>query len=245
MAGSGFARSSMVVLVVGAVALVVAGASPGERTAGDSGIPTVAAQVRPATGPAATRAIGTLTYDNNVPFSRRGTDGGTVGNLFTTGVLDPHNIDTVSFRVAGNFATSVVMSVWDQNAGSFVILNRQLVNGVPNGTAGLTGVTLVAALAAPVAAHNGAFVGGIRNTDYDPCAGNVALNTTCDGVALTAGGADPGLGFHAFRVPFNSAAFVPVINTVAGAGTAIAGVNAIFRVTGDNLPVELMGLELE
>lgn len=233
-------------VVVGAV--VAFGASPGERAAADAaGIPTVRAQLRPATGPAAPRAVGTLTYDNNTPFSRRGTDGGTVGNLFNTWVLDPHSIDTVSFRVAGNYADSVVMTVWDQNPGSFVVLRRQLVTGIPagGGTNTVIAFTAVAPLATAIAAHNGAFVGGIRNTDYDPCAGNVGLNTTCDGVALTAGGVNPGLGFHGLRVPFNSGVFVPTITNVAGSGTSLGTVNAIFRVTGENFPVELMGFGVE
>ena len=229
----------MAVTAVGAITVMA-----GDRTASDSAqVPTVQAVAREASTQGAPRAVGTLTYDNDVPFSRRGTDGGTVGNLFTVGVLDPHNVDTVSFRLAGNYAGSVVMTVWDQNPGSFVVLNRQVVTGIPQQT--VTGLTFVAALASPVVAHTGPFVGGIRNTDYDPCAGNVALNSTCDGVALTAGGPDPGFGFNAIRVPFNSGSFVPTINTVAGAGTAITGVNAIFRVTGDNLPVELRGLDVE
>ena len=184
---------------------------------------------------------GTLTYDNNTPFSRNGTDGGTVGNVFND-ATDPHGVATATFRVAGNYATSVVMSVWDVEPASFMLLARQLVTGVPTGS---TMFTATAPLTMPVAGHNGAFVGGIRNTDYDPCAGNVALNTTCDGVALTMGGVDPGMGFHGFRVPFNSATFLPTITTVAGTGQPLGTVNAIFRVTGDNLPVELMSFGVE
>lgn len=214
------------------------------------------AAVAPSRGPAAPNVVGTLTYDNNVPFSRNGSDGGTVGNLFNVGVVDPHSVAGVTFRIAGNYGTGpgagaqMVMTVWDQNAASFMVLQRQLLSGLPyipyppNANT-VTMFTAMVNLTMPVVGHNGAFVGGLRNTDYTPCAGNVLLNTTCDGVALTMGGPDPGMGFHGHRVPFNSTMFVPVINTVAGAGTVVPGVNAIFRVTGDNLPVELMDFGVE
>ncbi len=196
---------------------------------------------------------GTLTYDNNTPFSRNGTDGGTVGNLFNT-ATDPHGVATATFRLAGNYDSSattgsVIMSIWDVEPASFMLLARQNITNAPavpyGGSANVTMFTVTAPLTMAVVAHNGAFVGGIRNTDYNGCAGNVALNTTCDGVALTMGGVDPGMGFHGFRVPFNSAAFLPTIVTVPGTGEPLATINAIFRVTGDNLPVELMSFGVE
>jgi hypothetical protein len=60
-------------------------------------------------------------------------------------------------------------------------------------------------------------------------------------VALTAGNGDP----HAARVNFTSTNFVPTIATVASTGADIPNVNAIFRVTGKNLPVELMQFEVD
>lgn len=206
------------------------------------------AQRRAAEGTRATKAevvpagrprlnvVGTIQYDNGVAASRRGTDGGTVGNLFAP-AAGAHSINAVTFKLAGNYGASVVMTVWDENPGSLMVLRRQLVAGIPASTNGA--MTFMAALMTPVLGHTGNFVGGIRNTDYDPCAGNVALGTTCDGVALSMGGVDPGMGFHAIRVPFNDAMFVPTVTMVAGAGSAIANVNAIFRVTGDALPIEL------
>jgi hypothetical protein len=239
------------VAVVAAVALIAgtAGVDAAARKVPGGGGHAVSVQpsvVNPNLG------VGTINYDNNVPFSRRGTDGGTVGNNFDTAV-DPHGVASASFRIAGNYASGpsgqMVMTFWDVNAGSFMVLHRELLSGLPyipfGGTNTVTMFTVMAPLSAAIAGHSGAFVGGLRNTDYDPCAGNVALNTTCDGVALTMGGVDPGMGFHAFRVPFNSGSFVPTIMTVAGAGTAIGTQNAIFRVTGDNLPVELMNFGVE
>lgn len=214
------------------------------------------AQLSPARGPLQPSAVGTLSYDNNVPFSRSGADDGTVGNLFVNGVLDPHSIAAVTFRLAGNYGSSsgansvgIFMTLWDQNPGSFMLLQRGTVTGLPyipyGGTGNVTMFTAMVSLPAPIVAHNGAFVGGLHQTYFDACAGNVALNSTCDGVALTMGGVDPGMGFHGIRVPFAVGMFTPAVNTVAGAGTNIAGVNAIFRVTGNNLPVELMNFGVE
>lgn len=251
-ARTGLVATSTLLLLLAAAAT----AAPRKHT-GPSPVPVVQVQLVPSGPPLSpTGGVGTLTYDNNTPFARRGTDGGTVGNLFNAGVQDPHSIASASFRIAGNYGTApnggdqMVMTIWDQNPGSFMVLRRTVLTGLPylpfGGSGNLTMFTAMAPLTMPVVAHSGAFVGGLRNTDYDPCAGSVALNSTCDGVALTMGGVDPGMGFHGIRVPFNSAAFVPtMVVTVPGAGTVITNQNSIFRVTGDNLPVELMSFEAE
>ena len=88
---------------------------------------------------------------------------------------------------------------------------------------------------APVVAHNGSFIGGVGQYFQGPgCVTNTMLGAPCVGVALTAGSMDPGMGFHAVRV------FTPTTT-----GVDVPSKNAIFRVTGDNLPVELMGLGIE
>lgn len=210
-------------------------AAVAERKAPASpGVPKVEAQS--VTGPL---VVGTQQFDNDTPFRRDGTDGGTVGNRFAL-AAPVHSIATVQFAAAGNFSTSVVMTVWDVNPASAMVLNRQLVTGVPQAPPAAGRYS--AMLAAPIVGHTGQFIAGLRNTDYDPCAGvQLGLGGTCDGVALTQGAvAGGGPEFRAVRVPFNSAAFVPTIMTVASTGNSIAGANAIFRVTGDNLPVELM-----
>ena len=197
---------------------------------------------------------GTISYDNNTPFARNGSDGGTVGNLFNT-APDPHGVATASFRMAGNYISanattgSIVMTIWDQEPASVMLLSRVNVTNAPGvpygGSANITMFTVMVPLPAPINAHNGAFIGGLHNTEYGACAGNVALNSTCDGVAMTMGGVDPGMGFHGIRVPFATANFVPTVTTVASPGVALGNVNAIFRVTGDNLPVELMSFGID
>lgn len=191
------------------------------------------------------RAVGTQVFDNDTPFRRDGTDGGTVGNRFEVNDPNPpHSIATVSFAVAGNFATSMVMTVWDVNPASVMVLARSLVTGIPQSP--MTTGRFSAMLAAPVVGHSGSFIAGLRNTDYDPCIGNQALAGTCDGIALTQGaGGGGGPLFRGARVNFNSGAFVPTIVTVNSIGADLAGINAIFRATGDNLPVELMQFSIE
>ncbi|MEM6795570.1 MAG: hypothetical protein AAF725_16445 [Acidobacteriota bacterium] len=196
--------------------------------------------------------VGTITFDNNVPFERDGQVDGLIGNQF-----DPagtHSISSVSFKVAGNYVTggstgSIVMTLWDVNAASVQLLQRQNITnapGIPFGGTGLiTNVTVSVPLTAAVMNHTGAFIGGLRNTAYAACGGSTALNSTCDGVALTEGATDPGQGFNAVRVPFTSGAFIPSLTTFGSAGTAIPNRNAIFRATGDNLPVELMSFEVQ
>jgi hypothetical protein len=227
-----------VILIMAAVSVV---ADSPRTDDGTANVNRVKATVLPAGG-GASRAVGTITYDNNTPFNRDGSLNGMVGNRFTDGVMDPHSIASVSFRVAGNYLSSVVMSIWDPNtvAGSAQIMTRFVVSGVNSGSTATAG-TAVAPLTVPITGHNGSFIAGIRNTAYSPCSGNAGLNTTCDGVALTAGSGTP----HAVRLNFTNPSFVPTIATLSTSGVPISGVNAIFRVTGDNLPVELMRLEVE
>jgi hypothetical protein len=246
-------KNSKVTLVVLATLLSGTALFAAQRhgTAGQGTRATVRPAVPNGTFP---EGSGTISYDNNTPFARNGADGGTVGNLFNT-APDPHGVASASFRMAGNYVSasattgSIVMTIWDQEPASFMLLSRVNVTNAPGvpygGSANITMFTVMVPLAAPIAAHNGGFVGGLHNTEYGGCAGNVALNSTCDGVALTMGGVDPGMGFHGFRVPFATANFVPTATTVAGTGTSLGNVNAIFRVTGDNLPVELMSFGIE
>ncbi|MEM8961915.1 MAG: hypothetical protein AAGD38_10565 [Acidobacteriota bacterium] len=224
-----------IVLLLG---LVATGALAGERKA-DGTEPVGTSKANP--GGTSTLGVGTITFDNNTPFNRDGTDGGTVGNLFDP-ALNPHSIATVSFALAGNYSTSVVMTVWDVNAGTAAVLQRQLISGAsqsPNSAARFS-----AALTAPVVGNSGAFIAGIRNTDYDPCAGNTGLGSTCDGVALTNNVAPP-VASRGARINFTSPSFVPTITGVASSGQALGATNAIFRVTGDNLPVELMSFSID
>jgi hypothetical protein len=177
--------------------------------------------------------VGTLQYDNDVPFSRD-TTGLVVGNRFNVGVVDPHSIASVSFRLAGAGTSAALIYIFDVNPTAMTLgfLGGGLLPGIPLATSGT--MLWVFPLSTPVVGHTGSFLGVLHNSNNVTCATQTMLGALCDGVALTSGIVDPGLGFHAVR------AFTP-----ATSGVDIPGRNAIVRVTGDNLPVELMSLDIE
>ena len=245
-------RSLCILLVVALAALTLAtqlSADPAARKAPEGAV-GVEATVNPAVE-GVPEAVGTITYDNNVPFQRDSQVDGMVGNRFVPGV-DPHTLTTVTFRVAGNYLTSVVASVWQPGAGTVSNLRRWIVNGVPSGGTATAG-TVVAPVATgggtptPITGHSGSFLAGIRNTAYTglACAPpSTGLNTTCDGVALTQGTSTIGNGLNGVRIPFTSGAFVPTLTTFPSGGMDFSQ-NAIMRATGDNLPVELMNFSID
>jgi hypothetical protein len=236
-------RTLVLLLALPAVAIVAvnAYAEAARKAAPNHGVP-IAHAVKKVPAPTGS---GTQGFDNDTPFRRDGTLGGTVGNRFEVGDTNPpHSVATVEFAAAGNYDTSMVMTIWDVNVGTAMVLKRTLLSGIDETPA--AAARFSAMLAPPVVGHNGSFIAGLRNSDYGPCGGDQGLASTCDGVALTQGaGGGGGPLFRAARINFNSGAFVPTINMVNSQGADIAGVNAIFRVTGDNLPVELMQFEVE
>ncbi|MCK5379393.1 MAG: hypothetical protein KAJ78_08305, partial [Acidobacteria bacterium] len=118
--------------------------------------------------------------------------------------------------------------------------------GVPSGS--VTGVVVSHALATPITGHGGSFIAGIHNTAFTGygCPSNSNLNGTCDGVALTVGATSPngGLPYHGAYINLSGGTFVPPTTQVASTGVNLDA-NAIFRATGDNLPVELMSFSAE
>jgi len=182
-------------------------------------------------GTRAPNVVGTINYDNNIPFSREGTLAVPIGNKFDNGFLDPHSINMVSFRLAGCFQTPYPqqrVTIFDVNAGT--VMNLAQFSGGGPCSSGTSGAVLrTAMLPAPIVGHVGPFIGAVFNTNFGGCAGNTGIGTTCEGAALSVGGVDPGMGFHAIRVGGS-------MSTAQNLGTR----NAIFRSTGDNLPVELM-----
>lgn len=246
------------VLVIPTMLVVIMGASqvgaqdnPQRKASAGTGIQAVKT-------PAAPARVGgfleTITYDNNTPFQRDPQVDGTVGNRFDI-LPNPHCISTLTFRVAGNYGGSVVASIWDPGAGTAQLLRRFLVTGVPTGTAS-TGSTIMAfvgnrvgttTIVSPITGHSGAFIAAIRNTAYTglQCAPpSTALNSTCDGVALTEGVATIGEGLHGARIAFTSTVFVPTVTAVGSTGIDFPQ-NAIMRATGANLPVELMSFAID
>jgi hypothetical protein len=227
-------------VVAGAALLAGSGASSAENMRKGAGLgkkPIVdlvkvggsARAVPPGRAP---NVVGTLTYDNDIPFSRDGQSSVPVGNKFDNGVVDPHSIQKVTFRAAGCFQTPYPqfrLSVFDANPTGGTVMLLQGLSGGGACSSGQTsgGVLRTAMLAPAIVGHVGPFIGAVFNTGFSPCAGNTAVGGTCEGVALSMGGTDPGMGFHAVRINGTMS---------SNLGTK----NAIFRATGDNLPVELM-----
>jgi hypothetical protein len=186
--------------------------------------------VRARSGPGRTLGVGTIQYDNDIPFSRDGLGFG-VGNRFNAGFQNPHSVASVSFRRGGAANTTAQVAIVPVPLTT--VLGSGILSGLPPSTVG--SMVWVLPLQNPVVGHSGSFLAGLLNAYTGACAGNTMLGAPCDGVALTAGTMDPGMGFHAVRI-------YPVPGTT---GVDIPNRNAIFRVTGDNLPVELMGLSVE
>jgi len=184
-------------------------------------------QGKVASGP---NVLGTIQYDNDIPDHKDPSLGAMVGNRFA-GLVDPHGLTMVTFRLAGAFGTIVTVSGYDPNTTAMTVMPLFpffAVAGMMQSTAGT--MLIQVNLPTPVAGHNGSFIAGVFNSSaYSTCAtSQPPLGGSCDAVALTMGGtAVPG---HAVRLQF----------PIAGTGVNIPNVNAIFRASGSNLPVELM-----
>ncbi|MCH9650253.1 MAG: hypothetical protein K0U98_18590 [Deltaproteobacteria bacterium] len=195
--------------------------------------PKVRARVRVGPPP-----VGTIQFDNNVPFNRNGQSGGLIGNRFAApAVQDPHTFASASFRMAnayGGTATALILDI-NTGAGTVSTIDMAGATGISSGTTATHVVPLAGG------SHSGSFIGGMLQTAYAACAGLTGINSglTCEGVALTQGGltggpGDPGEGFNAVAV-----------TSTANTGVPIANQNAIFRITGQNLPVELMNFSID
>jgi hypothetical protein len=229
-------RGLVVLVGIGAMASSVLAAQAAKRTAKAQAPHQIGGRIKAKPG-THIAAVGTLGYDNDVPNSRFGALTVPVGNNFNTGFADPHSIAQVSFRLAGCFTTPYVGAqaiVADINPTAMTVMNLAQFSAGAGGGVGCNGASVYTGmLPTPAVAQVGPFFGGILNSPFGGCSGNTAVGSTCDGVALSAGTVDPGMGFHGV-----------VVN--GGMYTAIAPTkNAIFRATGDNLPVELMGLSVQ
>jgi hypothetical protein len=194
--------------------------------------PVRAVEVRSSRAP---RVVGTLQYDNDIPFQREG-NGAVIGNRFNAGFGDPHSIASFSFRPGGGATAGFwIGGFLDVNATAMTVatIGIAVFTGIPPGTVGT--MVFAVPLSAAVPAHSGSFLGGIANYPTGGgCTTATMLGAPCNGVALTAGTMDPGMGFHAVRVL-----------SLGTTGINIPNRNAVFRATGDNLPVELMQLGVQ
>jgi hypothetical protein len=204
----------------------------GRAAAATAGTPSTQPRPKPL------HSVGTLGYDNDIPFSRDGGVDIPIGNRFTptAGQQSPFHLMTVTFRAAGCYPTPFTgqrVTVW---VVSPTLMHAQQVEqwsagGLCTGTSGA--LLRTGMLPNPFDMH-GPFIVAIRNSPFSGCAGNTMVGGTCDGVALSEGAIDPGMGFHAIRMT-NSEATLPNMGNR----------NAILRATNGNLPIELMNLDVE
>ena len=169
--------------------------------------------------------LGTVQYDTGTPDFPPDDTNDVVGNQFNIGFGNPHNISVVFGSLAGS--------------GSFLLLPLR-VYGAPIGTVApvLASTTLLGGggsfawtLQPPIVNHSGSFLAGLKQT-----------GSTITQSSFVAVGIDhsPGpLGFHGMNIKLNGTGFIPD-DTVAG-----GPYNAILRVSGTNLPVELMSFGVQ
>jgi hypothetical protein len=230
-------KTIVVAVVIALVSGLPAFANDARKSSADSWIP---AQVHQ--GGLPDRVVGTVQYDNDTPFRRLPNTDAFVGNRFDTGFGNPHSLATMTFRLAQNYGGGVVITAWDVNPPNASVLLRTYISGLPSTT--VTGFTFTVPLGN--INRSGSFLLGVHNTFYTGlgCPTNSNLNGTCDGVALTAGtpGAAP---FHGVTIPLAGGAFSPPTTFVNSTGNDLGTANAIVRATGDNLPVELMKIDVD
>lgn len=182
------------------------------------------------------RAI--LQYDDGVAVYRDGAIGPNllfIGNKVSAGLppAGPYTVTGASVYMAGLYA------------GQFWMVFFQSPSH-PTDPLGLIGWRAVLATAtgwnsvlfATNVVSTGPFLVGVNNTAWGPCSGNTSLGTTCEGVALGPG--TNGWGHNAMRVHLATSSA-----TVGSAYATIPGQNALIRLTGPTVPVELMRVEVD
>ncbi len=193
---------------------------------------------------------GWLQYDNDVAQLQLGGTGVSgprwwVGNQFNTDLAPgtPNLITSVAVFPAGVYGGNVAVAVFGPPAGS---------TAAPVGIAVLNpavaGTWNTGAFSSPLDVGTGSFLVGMQQTTWDitsgsypACVSNTAgaFQTTCEGIALGTG-TTGGLGHHAMSIMWNGS------STVAGTGFhTLAGQNALVRVNGTAVPVELMRFQID
>jgi len=161
--------------------------------------------------------LGTIQYDTHTPCGCRDTTNDVAGNQFNTGFGNPHNITFVTFSQA---ATGIFtpMRVYGAPAGTVApVLAATTFFGTAGGMWDLPDIIN----------HSGSFLVGLSQS------GSMASV-----VAIAVDVNNGGQGFHGMNIKLNGSGFVP------NATAAGQPYNAILRVSGLNLPVELMHFDL-
>lgn len=196
----------------------------------------------PRTQAAAPPSTTIIEYDNNAAVERSAGLGIVVGNQFDVGgggnpIAGPWTITGFIAQNAGPaypVASPAATVVFFGGPGTGTTAPAlAILTSVP-----LTGAIQTFSLATPITG-TGSFLGGVVNSTYGACSVTSAPpGTICDGVALdTAQNSTNPLGFQAMQ-------FEAFVIPATGFAT-IPNRNAIFKVTGSSLPVELMSFSVE
>jgi len=166
--------------------------------------------------------LGTVQYDTGSPDIPPDDTNDVVGNQFNIGFGNPHNISSVSWSQAGSFGF-VPVRVYGAPAGTVAPILASTT---------VLGSTFVWTLQPPIVNHSGSFLAGLKQTGtiFMPWSSFVAV-----GIDHTPGP----FGFHGMNIKLNGTGFIP--NDTVGGGPY----NAILRVSGTNLPVELMSFGVQ
>jgi hypothetical protein len=178
-------------------------------------------------GKAPKGGVGTVQYDTGTPHTLRDNFGQVVGNNFNTGFGNPHTISVVTFFMNGTFGGTPVR-VYGAPAGTVApILAQTTFSGLPCCHVPVTWNL------PDVVGHNGQFLGGVMQSGSFS-----TINSTFVGVDVDVNN-DGIHGFHGMNINLGGSGYNPAA-TVGG-----APFNTMFRATGNNLPVELMGFDVQ
>ena len=176
-------------------------------------------------GKAPKGGVGTVQYDTGAPAGFRDNWGSVVGNNFNTGFGNPHTISLITFSMNGTFANTPVR-LYGAPAGTVApVIASTFFAGLPIGQLVVWDVN-------PNLPHSGQFLGGVEQSGSFS-----SINTTFVGVQIDAN--NGGQGFHGMNINLSGNGYNPA--ATAGGGPF----NTIFRATGNNLPVELMGFDVQ
>jgi hypothetical protein len=162
--------------------------------------------------------LGTVQYDTGTPCACRDTTDDVAGNQFNTGFGNPHNITFVSFSQAATGAFTP-MRVYGAPVGTVApVLASTTFFGTAGGVWDLPDIVN----------HSGSFLVGLSQSGAMASLVAIAVDVN-----------NGGQGFHGMNIRLNGSGFV------ANATAAGQPYNAILRVSGLNLPVELMDFDVQ
>jgi hypothetical protein len=170
--------------------------------------------------------IGTVQYDTGVRAPFRDNFGSVVGNNFNTGFGNPHTISVATFSMNGTFANTPVR-IYGAPAGTVApVLASFFFSGLP------INQLVTWDINPNIVGHNGQFLGGVEQSGSFS-----SINSTFVGVNIDVN--NGGQGFHGMNINLSGNGFNP---NATASGQPF---NTIFRATGNNLPVELMGFDVQ